>query len=162
MCIRRGNHGPLNKATRSIYVFSVDYRDLTIENLHTHIRKKVEEAIRDADKTSADYKYYDIHKVRILSSLKKPIKDNPYLDSFTNENLRAICCNMSYRFLYLATIKQRRKSQNIKLDISVSSSPLAKKDRVSVTEPSKIDSVVHESSIVLFLCMGVIIEFNTL
>lgn len=91
--IRRGNHGPLNKTTRSIYVFSIDYRDLTIENLHNHIQKKVEEAISDADKSSADYRYFDIHKVRILSSLKKPIKDNPFLDSFTNESLRTVCCS---------------------------------------------------------------------
>ena len=46
------------------------------------------------------------------------------------------------------TIKQRRKSQDIKLDISVSSTPQSKKDRVSLLESSKIDPVVPDSSLV--------------
>ena len=92
MNIRRGNHGPLNKTTRSTYLFSLPFNEISIENLRIQIRKKVEEAISDADKSSADFKYYDIHRVRLLSSLKKPIKDNPFLDSFTKESLKGICC----------------------------------------------------------------------
>lgn len=59
-------------------------------------------------------------------------------------------CVVSFSSCYwiIATIKQRRKSQNIKLDISVSSTPQSKKDRVSLLESSKIDPVVPDSSLV--------------
>ena len=129
----------------------MDYRDLTIENIQNQVRKKIDEAISDADKSSAEYKYYDIHKLKILSNLKKPIKDNPYLDSFSNEALRTICCMAFWKQLCVATIKHRRKSQYIKLDISVSSSPISKRDRISMIDTPKIDSVVQESSLVIVI-----------
>ena len=91
MNIRRGNHGPLNKTTRSSYVFSVPFDALTMDYLYNIIRVKVEEAISDADKASSEYKYYDVRKTKILASLKKPIKDNPFLESFSDSLLRSTC-----------------------------------------------------------------------
>lgn len=55
----------------------------------------MEDAINDADKANADYKYFDIHRVKILSNMKKPMKDNPFLDSFSDSTLRSICSGLS-------------------------------------------------------------------
>ena len=54
----------------------------------------MDDAINDADKANVEYKYYDIHHVRILSNMKKPIKENPFLDSFSDTALRSICSNL--------------------------------------------------------------------
>ena len=83
----------MNRTTRSIYQFSVEYQDLSLEYLRRIIRLKVDDAINDADKANAEYKYYDIHHVRILSNMKKPIKENPFLDSFSDTALRSLCSN---------------------------------------------------------------------
>ena len=72
----------------------MEHNELTIENIQHQVRKKIEEAISDADKSSSEYKYYDIRKIRLLSNSKKPIKDNPYLISFTNETIRTTCCTL--------------------------------------------------------------------
>ena len=135
--IRRGNHGPLNRTTRSVYQFSVEYQDLTLEYLRRIIRVKVEEAINDADKANADYKFYDIHRVQILSNMKKPMKDNPFLDSFTDTTLRNVC----------SSIRQRRKSQAIPLVISASAIPLEKRP-AAIEDTHKIDSSVNDAPIV--------------
>ena len=99
MNIRRGNHGPLNKTTRSSYVFSVPFDALTMDYLYNIIRVKVEEAISDADKASSEYKYYDVRKTKILASLKKPIKDNPFLESFSDSLLRSTCSLSFFRIV---------------------------------------------------------------
>lgn len=76
--IRRGNHGPLNKHTKSVYPFEIRYSELTLNFLQTVIEMKIEDAINDADKESQDYKYYDIQRVRLITSKKRPIKDSPF------------------------------------------------------------------------------------
>lgn len=53
---------------------------------------------------------------------------------------------------YIATIKHRRKSQNIKLDISVSSTPI-KKDRFSNMDNQKLEAIVHDPSLVCFVIL---------
>ena len=154
MNIRRGNHGPLNKTTRSSYVFSVPSDTLTMDYLYNMIRVKVEEAISDADKTSSDYKYYDIRKTKILASLKKPIKDNPFLETFTDSMLRSTCSVLLIFYSTLDMIRQRRKSQTIILDISVYTNPLLKKDSSVTQDNTKDDQTIADSNLVVIACLN--------
>lgn len=137
----------MNRTTRSVYQFSVEYQDLTLEYLRRIIRVKVEEAINDADKANADYKFYDIHRVQILSNMKKPMKDNPFLDSFTDTTLRNVCCFSFLCGSFVASIRQRRKSQAIPLVISASAIPLEKRP-AAIEDTHKIDSSVNDAPIV--------------
>lgn len=70
-----------------------------MDYLYNIIRVKVEEAISDADKASSEYKYYDVRKTKILASLKKPIKDNPFLESFSDSLLRSTCSSCFFRIV---------------------------------------------------------------
>lgn len=70
-----------------------------MDYLYNIIRVKVEEAISDADKASSEYKYYDVRKTKILASLKKPIKDNPFLESFSDSLLRSTCSWCFFRIV---------------------------------------------------------------
>lgn len=130
-------------------MFTVPFDALSLDYLYNMIRVKVDEAISDADKTSYDFKYYDIRKTKILASLKKPIKDNPYLESFTDTLLRSTCSGFRSDASRVDMIRQRRKSQTILLDISVYTNPMLKKEQQSIAqENAKVEQVMGDSNLV--------------
>ena len=133
-------------------MFSVPFDTLTMDYLYNMIRVKVEEAISDADKTSSDYKYYDVRKTKILASLKKPIKDNPLLETFTDSMLRSTCSPSFVSSSIVDMIRQRRKSQTIVLDISVYTNPLLKKDSSVAQDSTKDEQTMAESNLVVTAC----------
>ena len=90
---------------------------------------KIEEAISDADKESQDYKYYDIQRVRLITSKKKPIKDSPFLNSYSDNQLCSLC----------KAIMNRRRNRYVSLDMSVSVSPDSKKRAISVQSVDMCD-----------------------
>ena len=154
LSIRRGNHGPLNKHTKSTYPFEISYSELTLTYLQTIIEMKIEDAINDADKGSKEYKFYAIEKVRLITNKKRPIKDSPFLNSYTNNQLREIC----------KAIMGRRRNQFVPLDISVSLSPEMKCVRTSDTpvDTPKVEPVLPDSTIVGTLGLHFKISFSSL
>ena len=108
--------------------------------MQTIIEMKIEEAISDADKESQDYKYYDIQRVRLITSKKKPIKDSPSLNSYSDNQLCSLC----------KAIMNRRRNRYVSLDMSVSVSPDSKKRAISVqsVDVQKIEPILADSSIV--------------
>ena len=139
--IRRGNHGPLNKHTKSVYPFEIRYSELTLNFLQTVIEMKIEDAINDADKESQDYKYYDIQRVRLITSKKRPIKDSPFLNSYSDNQLCSLC----------TAIMNRRRNQYVTLDVSVSISAENKRRLPPPAENPKLDTVLPENPIVCCL-----------
>lgn len=144
LSIRRGNHGPLNKHTKSVYPFEIRYSELTLNFLQTVIEMKIEDAINDADKESQDYKYYDIQRVRLITSKKRPIKDSPFLNSYSDSQLCSLC----------TAIMNRRRNQYVTLDVSVSISAENKRRMPTPGENPKMDAVLPENSMVSYvLCL---------
>ena len=140
MSIRRGNHGPLNKHTKSVYDFEIQSSQLTLNYLQTIIEMKIEEAISDADKESQEYKSYDVQRVRLITNKKKAIKDSPFLNSYSDIQLCSLC----------KSIMKRRRNRYVSLDISVSSSSEAKRRAISVqpVETQKMEPILADNSIV--------------
>ena len=101
---------------------------------------KIEEAINDADKESQDYKYYDIQRVRLITSKKKPIKDSPFLNAYSDNQLCSLC----------KAIMNRRRNRYVPLDISVSITPESKRRAISVqsVDAQKIEPILADNSIV--------------
>ena len=139
--IRRGNHGPLNKHTKSVYPFEIRYSELTLNFLQTVIEMKIEDAINDADKESQDYKYYDIQRVRLITSKKRPIKDSPFLNSYSDNQLCSLC----------TAIMNRRRNQYVTVDVSVSISAENKRRLPTPTDNPKLDTVLPENPIVHYI-----------
>ena len=143
LSIRRGNHGPLNKQTRSLYPFEIPVSELTLNYLQTIIEMKIEDAIADSDKGNKEFKYYDIQKVRLITNKKRPIKDSPFLNSYSSSQLCSLC----------KAIMNRRRLQYVSLDISIYQSPDSKCIRAQETpvEPPKVEAVLPDTAIVSFL-----------
>lgn len=101
---------------------------------------KIEEAINDADKESQEYKYYDVQRVRLITSKKKPIKDSPFLNTYSDNQLCSLC----------KAIMNRRRNRYVSLDVSVSMSNESKRRAIPVqaVETQKMEPILTDNSIV--------------
>ena len=123
-----------------MYAFDIQSSQLTLNYLQTIIEMKIEEAINDADKESQEYKYYDVQRVRLITSKKKPIKDSPFLNTYSDNQLCSLC----------KAIMNRRRNRYVSLDVSVSMSNESKRRAIPVqaVETQKMEPILTDNSIV--------------
>lgn len=123
-----------------MYDFDIQSSQLTLSYLQTIIEMKIEEAISDADKQSQDYKCYDIQRVRLITNKKKPIKDSPFLNTYSDSQLCSLC----------KTIMKRRRNRYVSLDVSVSAASESKRRIIPVqpVDTQKMEPILADNSIV--------------